>query len=574
MKEVWAIISQILILLGSLGVFLFGMKLMSDSLQKLAGQKMRLILSKLTSNRLKGILTGCFVTSVIQSSSATTVMVVSFVNAGLLSLVGAVSVIMGANIGTTVTAWLISLLGFKFSITSLALVVAGLTFFLLFSKNNKHKTIGEFIIGFVILFIGLELLKDSVPDINSNPQIVEFLSAYTGKGYWSVLLFVLIGTILTAIIQSSSATMALTLVMAYNGWIDFQIAAAMVLGENIGTTITANIAAVMANTEAKRSARTHFIFNVIGVIWMLILFYPVIDLLSGVVIRITGLDPRVTAHAKDVLPISLSLFHTCFNLANTGLLVGFTPQIAKLATKMVKSKQDDSEEVFKLTYIDKSLFTTDELSLVQTQKELMEFSRRIIKMYGYLNQLVFEKHPKDYNVLMVKIAKYEEITDQMEEEIATYLSHVSEGQLSHQSSLLVRSILSIVDDMESVADVIFRMSKMIEEKDNMKQSFTEAQLKNLAAIRDLTQESINVMDVNLSDWEKANFIRAVELEESLNNYRNRLKEKHVESLKNKEYKFKLGTYYSQLFIMYEKIGDYIFEVSKAVNKANSMEAMI
>lgn len=362
--------------------------------------------------------------------------------------------------------------------------------------------------------------------------------------------------------------MALTLVMAYNGWIDFQIAAAMVLGENIGTTITANIAAIMANTEAKRAARTHFIFNIIGVIWMLALFYPITNMLSEAVIKMTGLDPRMAANAKDVLPISLSLFHTCFNVANTCLLVGFTPQIARLATKMVKSKQDDGEDVFKLTYID-SVFTTDELSLIQTQNELTEFGKRLGKMFGYLNRLVFEERPKDYQTLHAKIAASEEITDQMEEEIATYLSHISVGKLSSESSLKVRSILSIIDDLESAADVIFRMSKTIEEKDNMKQSFTKEQLKNLAAIRDLTQKSINLMDANLANWERADYKKAMELEQELNGFRNYLKDKHVEALNKKEYKFKTGVYYSQLFIMYEKLGDYIFEVTEAIHAAKA-----
>jgi phosphate:Na+ symporter len=547
------------------------MKLMSDSLQKVAGHRMRSILANLTSNRFKGIFTGFLVTSVIQSSSATTVMIVSFVNAGLISLIGAVSVIMGANIGTTITAWLIALLGFKVSISTFAIAIVGLTFFLLFAKNSRMRNIGELIMGFAILFIGLELLKDSVPDINKNPQIVEFLSSYTNIGYFSILLFVFIGTILTVIIQSSSATMALTLVMCYNGWIDLPIAAAMVLGENIGTTITANLAAVMANTEAKRAARAHLIFNIIGVIWMLILFYPVITLLSNWIKSMMGYDPRITTNAKEVLPLTLALFHTAFNIVNTCLLVGFSPQIAKLAALMVPQKKEDMEDIFKLTYIDKSFFGTDELSLIQTQRELTEFSKRLIRMFGFVNRLVFEQHPKDFSALLNRVAKYEEITDRMEEEIATYLSHVSEGQLSHKSAMEARGILNIIDDMESSADVMFKISKIIEDFDNMKLEFSKEQLQHLAKMKNKAQQALEIMDYNLQNWDKADFIKAVELEQSMNDYRNFLREKHVEDLKNKEYKFKVGSYYSQLFSLYEKIGDYVFNVSESIDKTKNVE---
>jgi phosphate:Na+ symporter len=568
MGSFWHVISSVLVLLGSLGIFLFGMKLMSDSLQKAAGHKMRTILAGLTSSRIKGIFTGFLVTSVIQSSSATTVMIVSFVNAGLLTLVGAVGVIMGANIGTTVTAWLIALLGFKFSISKIALIITGITFFLLFSKNNRRRSIGELIIGFTILFLGLELLKSAVPDINSNPQIVQFLSAYTDMGYVSILLFVLIGTILTVIIQSSSATMALTLVMCYNGWIGLPIAAAMVLGENIGTTITANFAALMANIEAKRAARSHFIFNIIGVIWILLLFHPVLNLISDLMVKITGYDPRIQQNAKEVLPATLALFHSMFNIVNSSLLVWFTPQIAKLVTWMVPGKKGEQEDVFKLTYIDKSLFATSEISLMQTQKELTEFSKRIIRMFGFINSLIFEQNSqKNYDNLINRIVKYEEITDKMEEEIATYLSYIAEGQLSHQSATEVRSIMNIIDDLESAADVMYSMSKVVEDKNAMKQELSKQHLADLATIRDLVEKALTVMDANLQNWEKADFVKSFEIEQATNKCRNELKNKHLEELQNKVYEFKVGTFYIQLFTLYEKTGDYIFNVSEAIHKS-------
>jgi phosphate:Na+ symporter len=362
--------------------------------------------------------------------------------------------------------------------------------------------------------------------------------------------------------------MALTLVMSYNGWIGLEVAAAMVLGENIGTTITANLAALMANVEAKRAARSHFLFNVIGVIWILILFYPVINMLSNLMFELTGFDPRVAQNAKEVLPTTLALFHTFFNVANTCLLVGFIPQIAKLSTLMVKSKKEDTEEVFKLTYIDKSFFQTGELSLIQTQKELTEFSKILLKMFEYVNQLVFEDNPKDYQSLMARIDKNEVITDQMEEEIATYLSYISEGQLSHQSALLVRSILHIIDDMESAADVMYQISKVIEEKNNMKQILSEQQLSDLAIMRNFVSKALTLMNDNLKNWDNADVVKAATIESSMNTYRDVLRDKHIENLKNKKYKFKTGTYYLQLVTFYEKIGDYVFNVSEAIDKSN------
>ena len=339
----WGIIIKVLVLIGSLGFFLYGMKLMSESLQKVAGKKMKSILSAMTSNRIKGVFTGFLVTTVIQSSSATTVMLVSFVNAGLLTLLEATGVIMGANIGTTVTAWIISLLGFKVSLSALSLPLIGLSLPLFFSSNERRKTWGEFIVGFAILFLGLQALKEAVPDIKSNPEILAFLSNYIDFGYWSVFIFIIVGTILTVVIQSSSATMALTLVLCYNGLIPFHIAAAMVLGENIGTTITANIAAIIGNVNAKRAARSHLIFNLIGVIWMIIFFFPFLRWIDNIVEFRTGFSILDNSSAvgfektKEILPIALAVFHTIFNIINTSLLIGFAPFIVKMTKWMVSS---------------------------------------------------------------------------------------------------------------------------------------------------------------------------------------------------------------------------------------------
>ena len=361
-----SVIGQILTLVGALGLFLFGMKLMSEALQKVAGNKMRSILAAMTSSRIKGIFTGFLVTTTIQSSSATTVMVVSFVNAGLLTLIGAVGVIMGANIGTTVTAWIISILGFKISLSFLSLPLIGISFPFFFSKNNLRKSWGEFMIGFAILFIGLQFLKDAVPEINSHPGMLNFLAQFTDLGFASILIFVIIGSMLTIIIQSSSATMALTLVMCYNGLIPFELAAAMVLGENIGTTVTANVAALVANVSAKRAARAHLIFNLFGVVWILLIFTPFLNGINWIVERnlnvsILNIDMASLefANIKQILPIALSIFHTSFNILNAVLLIGFANLIAKIATRMVPAVDDEDEE-FRLKYINTGLLSTAE----------------------------------------------------------------------------------------------------------------------------------------------------------------------------------------------------------------------
>ena len=374
---------------------------------------MRQILAAMTNNRLKGVLTGILVTTTIQSSSATTVMVVSFVNAGLISLVASIGIIMGANIGTTVTAWIIATLGFKVSLSFLSLPLIGISFPLFFSKNSLRKSWGEFIIGFAILFIGLQFLKESVPGINGDSDALNFLSSFTDLGYISVFIFVIVGTVLTIIIQSSSATMALTLVMTYNGLIPFELAAAMVLGENIGTTVTANLAALVANVTAKRTARAHLMFNVFGVTWMLIVFpyflkgiNLIIEHKHGASILDRNLTPAEFNEIKDLYPIGLALFHTTFNILNTIFLFGFAPFIAKVATKMVPDHGDNDEE-FRLKYIDSSLFSTSEIAIVQAKKEVVIFGERIEKMFGFVQQLIKEEDSKVKAKLIEKLSKYE-----------------------------------------------------------------------------------------------------------------------------------------------------------------------
>jgi len=573
MQELLSIIGKILTLVGSLGLFLYGMKLMSEALQKVAGSKMRQVLAAMTNSRIKGIFTGLLVTTTIQSSSATTVMMVSFVNAGLISLIASIGVIMGANIGTTVTAWLIALLGFKVSLSYLSLPLIGIGFPFFFSKNSKRKSWGEFIIGFAILFIGLQFLKEAVPDINSNPEALNFLSSFTNLGFVSVLIFIFVGTLLTIIIQSSSATMALTLVMCYNGLIPFELAAAMVLGENIGTTITANLAALVANVTAKRAARAHMIFNLFGVIWMVAVFsyfLKGIDLFlrqkHGVSILNTHLSQSDFESIKNVYLVALAIFHTSFNIINTLILIGFAPFIAKIATRMVPYKGEDDEEV-SLKYINSGLFSTSELATIQARREISTFGIRIEKMFSFVQSLMVEKKPKKYYKLLTKIEKYEQITDDLELEIAAYLTRISEGEISHHSSKKIRAMFKIIDDMESMGDAIYHLSKIIDNSNQNKEKFTQHQIDSLTKMFELLNQAFTEMNLNLEKgFSDVDIEHAYIIETMINEKRNQLRQQHVEDLKEKKYKHKIGSFYSDMFSISERIGDYIINVSEAIKE--------
>ena len=556
------IIGQILILIGSLGLFLFGMKLMSESLQKVAGSRMRNILASMTANRFRGIFTGFFVTTAIQSSSATTVMVVSFVNAGLISLFGAVSIIMGANIGTTVTAWIISLLGFgKLSLSVISLPLIGLAFPLFFSSNSKLKSWGELIIGFAILFIGLNFLKKNVPDMNSNPEIFNFLANYVQYGYFSVFLFVIIGTVLTLVIQSSSATMALTLVMCYNGIIPFYMAAAMVLGENIGTTVTANLAAMVGNNSAKRAARAHLIFNIIGVIWILIVFFPFLRGIDWLTTTREGISPFDSNETK---PIALSIFHSTFNILNTLFLVGFAPTIVKIVEKLVPQKEEEDEE-FRLKYIDSALLSTSEIAITQAKNEISVFGNRVNTMFEYIPKLLVEKKSKNYTKLFKKIEHYEQITDNMEVEIANFLTRISEGEISSRGSRRIRAMLKIVDDLESVGDMCLQMALNIDKRNNQKAAYTQNIQNNIDKMFELVQYALDTMCKNLDNqYDNVQIEEAQKAEEAINSYRSELREKHIREVNSRDYSYLAGVSYSGLFALSEKIGDHLINITEAI----------
>lgn len=556
---------QFLTLVGSLGLFLFGMKMLSESLQKVAGDRMRTILAAMTSNRFKGILTGLIVTTVVQSSSATTVMLVSFVNAGLISLTQSIGVIMGANIGTTFTAWMITLLGFKFSISAIALPLIGVGFPLIFSKNNSRRSWGELLVGFAILFLGLDFLKGSVPNISQSPEILEFLAQYTDHGLFSLLLFVTIGTILTVVIQSSSATMALTLVMCNSGWISFELAAAMVLGENIGTTVTANIAAAIANVSAKRTARAHLIFNVFGVFWMILIFKTFIHYVADFVVDMGGSDPFQN---PEGVPIALSIFHSSFNVINTFLLVFLTPYIVKIVTKIVPAKSTEDEE-FRLQHIEIGLLSTAELSLLQAKKEIVNYAKRTYKMYGFFKDLFVETNDKKFNEIYERIEKYEEISDRVEVEIATYLTKISVHDLSNESSKRLQAMFNIINDVESISDSNYTLAKTLRRKRKANIWFNQEVRDNLNHMFELADEAYKIMIDNLEvGYTGINLGPAYEIEEKINQFRNKLRKQHLKNVEEVKYKYQAGVIYNDLFSEAEKLGDYIINVSEDIAEIN------
>ncbi|MDP3452177.1 MAG: Na/Pi cotransporter family protein [Bacteroidales bacterium] len=552
---------QVLKVLGSLGLFLYGMTLLSEGLQKVAGDKMRSILAAMTSNSFKRVLTGLFITAIIQSSSATTVMVVSFVNAGLLSLAQSVGVIMGANIGTTVTAWIISLLGFKADISVLSIPLIGFGFVFMMSKSKKKKSIGELIIGFALLFLGLSFLKNSVPDLKSTPEVLEFLKEWTSFGFLSIVIFVIIGTLLTIILQSSSATMALTLVMCSYGWIPFEMAAAMVLGENIGTTITANIAASIANVSARRAALAHSVFNLFGVAWVLIFFAPILKLVSIITVSVGAGDPFTNSGSTLY---GVSFLHTLFNITNTLILVWFTPQIVKLVSYVIKAPK--TEEVFRLQFIQGGILNTAELSLTQAKHEIVNFARLGQRQFEYVRTAIKDCDKESFEGLFTKLENYEQITDRVELEIANYLNGISEGQISEESARRIQAMYTIISEIESIGDSGYNIARILQRKKVYNSKFDQEMVKKLDHMLDLLDNSFKHMIYNLElGYTKiSNISNAEDAENSINEYRNHLKEEHLLNLEKNVYNYQTGVFYMDVVAECEKVGDYIINVSEAI----------
>lgn len=554
-------------LIGSLGIFIYGMKVFSDGLQKVAGSKLRAILKGMTTTRLRGLFTGFTATTITQSSSTTTVMVVSFVNAGLITFVESTGVIMGANIGTTVTAWMVSIFGFKMEITPIAIMLIGLFFPFMFFGREKLRNLAEAMIGFGILFIGLDFIKNAVPNIQENPEMFMFLDQFTEFGFISILIFVVVGTLLTLLTQSSSAATAITLVMLFQGWIDFPIAAAMVLGENIGTTVTANIAALVGNVYAKRAARFHFVFNVFGVIWMLILMQPFLIGIDNIMSYFSPEAGSVFVASDEIgranATLALSLFHTTFNILNVLLLFGFVPRIVKLIEKYQKEKKG-ADNTYRLQYISSGMMSSPELSISQAHKEVELFGKLIEKMHFSFQGLLFNKQNKR-DKFLAKIKKREEITDTIELEIAEYLTKISSYNLTEEATRRIRNIHSMINDLERVGDIYYQMSKTFERMQSDGTELAEPSLVRIKNMLDLVHEAIQNVRENLSlDEENIELDKAMEIEEYINNYRDELLEFHYSQLENKAYSNKVGFVFLDYLNRLEKIGDHLFNVNEAI----------
>ena len=547
-------------LIGSLGLLLYGMKIMSEGLQKFAGDSLRRILTAMTTNRVTGVLTGVLITALIQSSSATTVMVVSFVNAGLLTLTQSIGVIMGANIGTTVTAWLISALGFKVDIAAFSLPLLAFGIPLLFSGKSSRKSVGEFIFGFSFLFMGLQALKANAPDLGANPEMLAFVQNYADMGFFSIILFLFIGAILTMIVQASAATMAITLIMCANGWIDYQLGVALVLGENIGTTITANLAALTGNTQARRAALAHLAFNIFGVIWVLILFYPFTNAVSWFVTNVMRIsDPSVAVSFK------LAAFHTAFNISNTFVMIWFVGLIEKTVCFLIKGKKDEDEE-YRLRYITGGMLSTAELSILQARKEITLFAERTGRMLDMVKALFYEKNEDAFLKTYSRVEKYESISDRMEIEIANYLTCVAEGRLSSEGKEEIRIMLRAVSEIESIADSCNNMARSIKRRNEFKSIFTDEQNHNVDQMLALTEKALHRM---IEILKKSELVRddvnpSYNIENEINNYRNQLKIHNVEDINNKKYQYQDGVYYMDIIGEAEKLGDYVLNVVQAV----------
>lgn len=598
-----------LCLLGAVGLFLYGMKVMSEGLQKAAGDRLRNILSAMTRNRFTGTLTGFLITALIQSSSASTVMVVSFVNAGLMSLAQSMAVIMGANVGTTFTAWVIALFGFKVNISAFVLPLIGLSIPLLFTKSSRNKSIGEFLIGFAFLFMGLDMISTYVPDLQSNPEMFAFLQQYTSMGFGSVLIFLMVGLVLTMVIQSSAATFAITLIMCSKGWIGFDLSCALVLGSNIGTTITPIMASMGGNVAAKRTAMGHLLFNLLGTVWTLAVFYPFVSLtewitetmgqgdpaaLADYVNYIETNEPDVYNHLFDnSLPaghptvlkvamlqqsvsIGLSIFHTVFNLINLSIMIWFTNLYVKIVERLVPANKNE-DETFQLKFISGGMLSAAELNIAQAEKEIVVYGQRVQRMIGMAQNIVHTKdNSEDFTHQFSRLEKYEEISDRMEIEIANYLNRCSEGRLSNEGKHRIASMLRIVSEIESIADCCYGVAKILIRKQESRVKFNEEIYTNVDSMFIDVEAAMANMLLLLSDVENVHekdIINSYNLEREINNLRNQLRTANVENINERHYEYQAGIYYMDIIGSLEKTGDYIInvvdEIKNQFRKANS-----
>ena len=545
-------------ILGALGLLIYGMRTMSDALQKIAGPQLRHVLSAMTKNRLTGILTGTFVTCAVQSSSATTVMTVSFVSAGLLTLAQAISVIMGANIGTTLTAWIMSL-GYNVDLTNVVFpaFIAGMT--LIYKK--RHRFIGDFLFGIAFMFLSLVMLSTAGKelDLEHNEDVVAFFASFDTGSYWTILAFLGIGTLITCIVQSSAAVMAITILLCSTGVLPIYLGIALVMGENIGTTATANLAALGANTQARRAALAHLLFNVFGVIWVLCVFYPFTD----IVCKLAGYNPGVSGQTER-LPIVLAMFHTCFNITNTALLISFVPQLERIVCWILPEKKTQQQEGFQLQYIQTNLVQTPEIAVLQAQKETTQFGRRVQDMFSSVGRLLEERDGTAFTTLYEEIERQEDITDQVEYAIAHYLEQVAEDHLSDETKAKIRSMMRQTGELESIGDACYNMARMLKRKQQGNEDFTEEQYTHLKELMQLTQKSLTQMNTVLSSRrEECDFGRTQVIEQEINDLRVKLKEQNIADVNEHRYAYTIGTTYMDIVNECERLADYVVNVVEA-----------
>jgi phosphate:Na+ symporter len=552
-------------LIGALALLMFGMKTMSDSLQKMAGPQLRHVLGTMTTNRLTGILTGTLITAAVQSSTATTVMTVSFVNAGLLTLAQAISVIMGANIGTTLTAWIMSA-GFSFNITDFVWPAFFIAIILIYSK--KRKIIGDFIFGISFMFLGLGTLRQTGinMDLAHNQPVLEFFASFDPHSFQTTITFLIIGSILTMCVQSSAAVMAITMILCSTGVLPIYQGIALVMGENIGTTVTSNVAALTANTQARRAAMAHMVFNIFGVLWILCVFRPFIHLVCGWVgfdDAMEKTDPHFVANAAK-LSFVLAAFHTTFNLANTFILVWFIPQIEKLVCKIIRPKKNADEDDFRLRFIQSGIMKTPEISVLEAQKEIHCFAERIQRMFGMVKTLLGETNEEKFVKLYSRIEKYEGISDNMEIEIAKYLDQVSDSHLSDETKAKIRAMLREISEIESIGDSCFNIARTLNRRFKSKEDFITSQYEHMHQMMELTDNALTQMNVTLVGHKGDNDANlSFNIENEINNYRNQLKSQNINDVNNHLYTYAIGTMYMDIIQECEKLGDYVVNVVEA-----------
>ncbi len=576
-------------LLGAVCLFLYGMKVMSEGLQKVAGDRLRNILGIMTKNRVTGVLTGIVITALIQSSSASTVMVVSFVNAGLMSLAQSMAVIFGANVGTTVTTWIISAFSFEVSISDYSILLLAVGVPMLFMKKSTYKSLGEFLIGFCFLFMGLDLISKYVPDLQSNPEMLKFVTDYTTLGFGSVLIFFAFGIILTMVAQSSAATFAITLIMCSQGWINFELGCAIILGGNIGTTITPILASLSGNLAAKRTAMGHVLFNVIGSIIVLFIFMPFVKFVGDITEWCNGINPidisraeeakmasstlltpagGLTAKAQSSVAFGLAMFPTVFNACNLLIMIWFTKLYVKAVCWIMPARHKDEEEEFSLKFIGRGMLSASELNITQAQKEIVVYGERVARMLGMARKLIHlqEKEP-EYSETYNRLEKYEEISDRMEVEIGNYLNHVAEGRLSPEGKMRVAGMLRIISEIESIADGCFNVAKALKRQHQNHVEFAPAVLKEIDTMYDLVDQAMQNMLGILREMETpddSRIIQAYNREREINNLRNSLRDSNIFNINNKDYNYQEGIFFMDLIAEAERIGDYMLNVVEGV----------